>query len=423
MNGWPLYDISEEKQAFMNFDSDGEDPNAVGVENLEDVKGNEDPEEQEREGNALNVNAGIGQTAKAGEKWKNNLDIEFSDEEEDVPAKLPGEKLNKVSEDTGHLGGIFVGREDPIVLSVKKQSNTPGEFVAVGLFKEALEKLEKQIGMKSQKEISSQFFETFLSSEMFYTTMNFVRPQSQYITAGPSTSSPLVASNLKAAERKLQAAYGKTTEGNFEEAIVVFREILNSVPLMSLASKADLASAEKLIYLCTEYIVALSCDLEKKKPAEASPERQLELTTLMALPNLHPSHRVLTLRSAMAMSFKTKNFILSAFVARRFLKLCESNPDLVEADVIGQANKILSKSEKMATNEFASLKFEEAIFHDDNASNLIDCYDFKMLDKTQKTCSCPLTKARYAEKHKGKLCRISLTTEIGKEVIGMKIVK
>lgn len=417
MNGWPVFEISEEKQAFMNLDSDAEDQAQVaGVDNLEDVKGGADPEEEEAEGTALDPKK-PGSQVKAGEKWNNLLDVDFSDEEEEPPAKQPGKGPAK--ETAG--GSIFVAKEDPIVSSVKKQSNIPGEFVAVGLFKEAVEKLEKQVALRDPASIAPQFYDVFLSSELYYSTMSFVRPHAQYITSAAGPTVPLVANNLKAAERKLKLGYKKTTEGSFDEAIVIFRDILNSVPLMAINSKADLTSAEKLLSICAEYITALSCDVEKRKAT--SPERQLELTILMALPNLHPTHRVLTLRSAMALCFKTKNFLLAAYVARRFLKLCEDNPDLVEADVVSQANKILAKSEKTGTNEFTGLKFEEALFHDENAANLIDCYDFKLLDRSQKTVCCPLTKARYAERHRGKQCRVSGTTEIGREVVGMKILK
>lgn len=417
MNGWPVFEISEEKQAFMNMDSDAEDAQVAGVDNLEDVKGGADPDEEEAEGTALNSKQ-AGAQVKAGEKWNNLLDVDFSDEEEEPPAKQAGKGGAK--EQSGGAG-IFVAKEDPIVSAVKKQSNIPGEFVAVGLFKDAVEKLEKQIALKDPATVAPQFYDVFLSSELYYSTMSFVRPHAQYITSAAGPSVPLVANNLKAAERKLKLGYKKTTEGSFDEAVVIFRDILNSVPLMSLNSKADLSSAEKLLAICTEYIIALNCDVEKRKAA--APERQLELTVLMSLPNLHPTHRVLTLRSAMALSFKTKNFLLAAYVARRFLKLCEDNADLVEAEVVSQANKILAKSEKTGTNEYGGLKFEEALFHDENAANLIDCYDLKLLEKSQKTVCCPLTKARYAEKHRGKLCRVSGTTEIGREVVGMKILK
>ncbi len=417
MNGWPVFEISEEKQAFMNLDSDAEEPTQVaGVDNLEDVKAVADPDEEEAEGVAQDSKKAGGQV-KAGEKWNNLLDVDFSDEEEDPPAKQPGKPQPK---DLG-AAGIFVAKEDPIVSTVKKQSNIPGEFVAVGLFKEAIEKLEKQVALKDAASIAPQFYDVFVSSELFYSTMSFVQPHAQYITSQAGPTVPLVANNLKAAERKLKQGYKKTTEGSFDEAILIFRDVINSVPLMSLNSKADLVTAEKLVSICTEYITALSCDVEKRKAS--APERHLELTVLMALPNLHPTHRVLTLRSAMALCFKTKNFLLAAYVARRFLKLCEENPDLVEADVVGQANKILAKSEKTGTNEFAGLKFEEALFYDENAANLIDCFDLKLLDKTQKTVCCPLTKARYAERHRGKQCRVSGSTEIGREVVGMKILK
>ena len=41
----------------------------------------------------------------------------------------------------------------------------------------------------------------------------------------------------------------------------------------------------------------------------------------MALPNLNSLHRVLTLRAALGVLFKEKNFIMATFVARRLLRL------------------------------------------------------------------------------------------------------
>lgn len=263
MNGWPVFEISEEKQAFLNIDSDAEEMQAgVGVENLEDMKAAKAAQDEEEE-DITQESGGQKITAKAGGKWKDDLDIDFSDEEEAPPAKTgpPG----KTQQGTA---GTFIPKENSIVSSVRKSSNIPSEFVAVGLFKDALEKLETQIGMKKQDLISKRFADLYLSSELFYSTMSFVPCNSQFLAAQHNPAMPMVANNLKAAEKKLKHGYNKTTEGEFDKAIEIFRDILTSIPLLSLGSKADLTSAEKLVSICLEYILALSCDLEKKKTVE-----------------------------------------------------------------------------------------------------------------------------------------------------------
>lgn len=257
MDGWPVFEISEEKQAFMNIESDGEEqPGAVGIDNLEDLKANKAAiDEAEDE----DLDAGKKITAQAGGKWKDDLDIEFSDEEEGEQAKGSGTTAPASSK------GAFIVKENNMVSSVRRSSNIASEFVAVGLFKEALEKLETQIGMKQQDLIARKFADLYLSSECFYSTMSFLPTHTQFLTQKNNPSLPLVAFNLKAAERKLKHGYAKTTSGEFAEAIEVFRDVLASIPLLSLDTKADLASAEKLVSICLEYIAALSCELAKKK--------------------------------------------------------------------------------------------------------------------------------------------------------------
>lgn len=259
MNGWPVFEISEEKQAFMNIESDNEEQQGgVGIDNLEDMKAAKAAQDEEEDEGIQEGGQKI--TAKAGGKWKDDLDIDFSDEEEAPPVKgVAGGNVPQSAK------GAFIVKENSIVSSVRRSSNVASEFAAVGLFKEALEKLETQIGMKNQDLIAKRFADLYLSSEMFYSTMPFLPTNSQFLAAQHNPSMPLVANNLKAAEKKLKLGYNKTTEGEFVQAIEIFRDILTSIPLLSLGSKADMTSAEKLISLCLEYIVALSCDLEKKK--------------------------------------------------------------------------------------------------------------------------------------------------------------
>lgn len=258
MDGWPVFEISEEKQAFMNIESDNEEQQAgVGIDNLEDIKANKAAQDDGDEEDVLDAGKKI--TSKAGGKWKDDLDIEFSDEEDAAPAKGSGGNAPQIAK------GVFITKENSMISSVRRTSNIASEFVSVGLFKEALEKLETQIGMKDQSMIAKKFADLYLSSECFYSTMSFVPINSQFLTPKGNPTLPLVAFNLKAAERKLKYGYTKTTNGEFAEAIEIFRDVLTSIPLLSLETKADLASADKLISICLEYIAALSCELTKRK--------------------------------------------------------------------------------------------------------------------------------------------------------------
>lgn len=131
MDGWPVFEISEEKQAFINVDSDQEAQNngVGGIENLEDVKQNtaiEDDEDFDEAEEATKKAA-----PKAGTKWGNDLDVDFSDEEIQAPVKGPS---NQGKSNAGAGISVFIPKENQIAQAVKKNSNIPAEFVAVGLF-------------------------------------------------------------------------------------------------------------------------------------------------------------------------------------------------------------------------------------------------------------------------------------------------
>ena len=49
----------------------------------------------------------------------------------------------------------------------------------------------------------------------------------------------------------------------------------------------------------------------------------LELSAYMACCALQPAHRILTLRSAMALAFKMQDFIYAAFFAKKIIQIAE----------------------------------------------------------------------------------------------------
>lgn len=48
----------------------------------------------------------------------------------------------------------------------------------------------------------------------------------------------------------------------------------------------------------------------------------------MALCGMQPQHRVLALRSAMALHYKQKNFIYSSYFAKKLIRIIETTPSL-----------------------------------------------------------------------------------------------
>jgi coatomer protein complex subunit alpha (xenin) len=57
----------------------------------------------------------------------------------------------------------------------------------------------------------------------------------------------------------------------------------------------------------------------------------------MALCNLQPVHRTLTLRSAMTLHYKQDNFIYACLFAKKLQRVIEGNPNAAKAGVFENA--------------------------------------------------------------------------------------
>jgi Coatomer (COPI) alpha subunit C-terminus len=405
--GWPVYEVSEEKQAFANIDVDEEpEEKGTGIDNLEDIKGarDDDSDDDVPKPAAKQTTKGFGGM---------DLDIDLSDDEPAAPTKVPTKAAPTQT-------GLFFSKENPIIASVKKNSNIAGEYASVGLFAESMEKLETQIGLQLPENLSSTLMDLYLGSDLYYSTMSFGPILTQTITPAGNPSCPLVCNSLKAAEKKLKTGYSFAQELNSAEAINTFRDLLNCIPLMSLTSQAELSSVQKLISISTEYIVAFSCNLEMES---APPERQIELSIVMALPNLHPEHRMLTVRAAMVKCFKTKNFIAASYLARKLLKLAEENPNSLDQGVLDQTSKLLNKAEASGKNENSSASFDEGLLHDPNVIQRINPASLVIMSKTEQTRQCPLDKSSFPTNMTGQICHVCGICKVGKETVGLKITR
>lgn len=340
MNGWPVFEVAEEKAV---FDGVLEDDEENALEHVGDVAGKEESDQDDEEMSDTEQGKGLG--AAMGD-WPGDdmglggdlgdIDLESSEggEDEDEDANKNA-KTSDLSSDVH----VFVEKEDALESSVKKNSILAADFAAIGRFDLATEKLKTQVGIEPGANMKKAYLDVFMSSQFYTSPFEFISPVAHYISKQDNPKVPFISNNLKALENKVQNGYNLTTKAQFAEAIVNFREVIAKVPLLSLESKADIPTAKKILDICTEYIYALTCDQLKKTTKDN--KEILRLTVTMSLMNLQPIHRVLTLRSALSVCFKTNNFITSAFIARRLLKLFQDNPKLAMDDLVKQVKKIL----------------------------------------------------------------------------------
>ncbi|XP_022308214.2 coatomer subunit alpha-like [Crassostrea virginica] len=295
-------------------------------------------------------------------------------------------------------------------------SQLPVDHVLAGSFETAMRLLHDQVGVVQFDTYKQLFLQTYSRSRTCYQGLPsipplFGFPHRNWKEAGARAGMPAVGLKLNTLVQQLQVAYQMTTTGKFGEAIDKFRSILLSVPLLVVDTKQEISEAQQLVEICREYIVGLSMEQTRKEMPKATLEEQkrvCEMAAYFTHCNLQPIHMILTLRTALNLFFKLKNYKTAASFARRLLEL---GP---KPDVATQTRKILSACEKTPTDAH-ELKYDQHNPFDICAATYVPIYRGKPVVK------CPLSGACYQPEFKGQACRVTQVTEIGKDCIGLRI--
>ena len=131
---------------------------------------------------------------------------------------------------------------------------------------------------------------------------------------------PALTASLPLLEERLKLAYKTTTEGKFSEALKLFQSIIHSVCVLLVESRREVDEVRELLGIAREYAAALRIEMKRKELKE-DPVRNAELAAYFTHSQLQPIHLSLSLRSAMSIFFKLKNFNTAAGFCRRLLEL------------------------------------------------------------------------------------------------------
>lgn len=212
-------------------------------------------------------------------------------------------------------------------------------------------------------------------------------------------------------QRGLQAGYQLTTAGKFPEAIERFRALLLSVLLLVVETKQEVTEAKHLIEVCREYILGLSMEQDRKalpKDTIEDQKRSCEMAAYFTHLQLQPIHQILTLRTALNLFFKLKNYQTAASIARRFLEL---GP---KPEWAAQARKVLALCEKTPTDEH-KLNYSEH-------NPFVVCGGSQTpIYRGKPEVKCPLCEASYLPEYKDTVCKVCTVAAVGKDCIGLRI--
>lgn len=137
-------------------------------------------------------------------------------------------------------------------------------------------------------------------------------------------------------------------------------------------------------------------------------KRLCEMAAYFTHCKLQPVHQILTLRTALNMFFKLKNYKTAASFARRLLEL-GPRPDVAQ-----QVRKILQACEVNPVDEH-QLNYEEY-----NPFNICGI-SYKPIFRGKPEENCSFCGASFDPQYKGALCTVCEVSEIGKDVLGLRI--
>ncbi|GBP06275.1 Coatomer subunit alpha; Proxenin [Eumeta japonica] len=339
---------------------------------------------------------------------------DVGDEDLDLP-----EELAPVSADIDggeETAEYFVAPSRGTNFAHSDKLKTAHDHVATGQFEIAFRLLNEQVGIVNFEPYTDTFLSVYAATRVTFGALPTTPPLTCHLHRNWKEASgkdllPVIAAKLNDLVTQLQQCYQLTTAGKFTEAIEKLQRIVQTVPLLQVDNKTELAEAQQLLQICKEYLLGLQMETARKgmpKNTLEEQKRTCEMAAYFTHCKLQPVHQILTLRTALNMFFKLKNYRTAASFARRLLEL-GPRPEVAQ-----QARKILQACEKTPTDE------HQLLYDEHNPFNICGI-TYKPIYRGKPEEKCSLCSASFFPEHKGKLCPVCGVAEIGKDVIGLRI--
>lgn len=284
-----------------------------------------------------------------------------------------------------------------------------------GAFETAFRHLNDQVGVVNFGPYKQLFLTLFAGARTSLPALPnlpslFAYPHRNF-KENPKASLPTSGFVLSDLIDQLQHCYQLTTAGKFTEAIDKFKHILISIPLLAVDTRSEIAEATQLLDICREYLVGLQMETHRKTLPKATLDEQKRLCELAAYfthCNLQPVHQILTLRTALNLFFKLKNYKTAASFGRRLLEL-GPRPEVAQ-----QTRKIIQGCEVNPIDE-------HPLAYDEHNPFVLCGATFQPIYRGKAEKKCSLCGASYQPQFEGQLCVVCDVAEIGKSVIGLRI--
>ena len=295
-----------------------------------------------------------------------------------------------------------------------QKSSVPGEHAAAGDFDSAMKLLHRQLGVVDFAPLRQHFVDAAFATHARFGA----------VAGGPSLSAPLgrgwsaedapgadpkpaLTASLPILEERLKVAYKTTTEGKFSEALKLFQGIIHAACVLLVESRREIDETRELVAIAREYACALRVEMKRKEHKE-EPARAAELAAYFTHSQLQPIHLSLSLRSAMTLFFKLKNYDTAAGFCRRLLEL---NPPVKVAQ---QAKQVLQACERTPGDEVQ-------LDYDSRNPFVVCAGTFVPIYRGTSSVACPCCGAKFVNEQAGQTCPVCLLGKVGAEASGLVV--
>ncbi|KAK7747780.1 hypothetical protein SLS62_008816 [Diatrype stigma] len=368
---------------------------------------------------------GFGAEDEAGEEVASKRKVTMDeDEDEDVAGWDLGEDI------VPEADSDFVNVESPEAAGSGSSEadlwarNSPlaADHIAGGSFESAMNLLNRQVGAVNFAPLKPRFLEISSATKTYLPASAGLPPLINYVRrtldeTDPRKVLPIIPRDLEyLATNDLQKGYDSMKSNKLDDGYRIFKGILHAILVNAVASESEVAEAKKLIASASEYTVAMSIELARRRlgtpdAINGNPElmkRSLELSAYFTIPKIEVPHRQLALLNAMNLAFRSKNYSSALSFANRIL-------------ANGGANRFLEAAKRTKTqcernpHDAVEIEYDQFAEFEVCAASHTPIYSGTPYEE------CAFDGSKYHTKYKGTVCAVCDVCEVGKHGSGLKL--
>ena len=214
-----------------------------------------------------------------------------------------------------------------------RNSPLAADHVAGGSFETAMQLLNRQVAAVNFEPLKPRFMEIYQATKTYLPASTGLPPLVNYVRrtvdeTDPRKVLPIIPRDIESlATNDLQKGFDAMKGNKLEDGARIFKGMLHTLLVNTVSVASEVDEAKKLITSASEYIIAISIELARRKLGTAEEiskdpatlKRALELSAYFTIPKLEVPHRQLTLQNAMRLAFANKNFNSALSFANRII--------------------------------------------------------------------------------------------------------